>query len=322
MKGPSVFERIRSATAEVMARARSVRLDASGLDRLADALLAAPPEPPVLDARCHHFGSAESTLAYILTLDTLNFGSGWFPYLRKRDALSGYYTVALCLKDRFDGEGPWRAAELAEFEAEDCARVFDQDLARPEAAELMGLFAQALQHLGRFLLADYDGRFEGPVEAAGRSAAHLLELLAGMPFYADVAHYDGLEVPFYKRAQIAAADLALAFHGRGPGAFDDLDELTVFADNLVPHVLRLEGVLCYTPELLARIEAEEPLPAGCHEEIEIRAGAVHAVECLVEALARRGRRACAHELDNLLWRRGQSPAIKAHPRHRTRSVFY
>ena len=39
---------------------------------------------------------------------------------------------------------------------------------------------------------------------------------------------------FYKRAQIVASDLALA----GVAEFDDLDRLTIFADNLVPHVLR------------------------------------------------------------------------------------
>jgi hypothetical protein len=30
----------------------------------------------------------------------------------------------------------------------------------------------------------------------------------------------------------------------------------------------------------------------------------------------------AHRLDYILWSRGQAPAIKAHPRHRTRSVYY
>ena len=36
-----------------------------------------------------------------------------------------------------------------------------------------------------------------------------------------------------------------------PDTFDDLRRLTMFADNLVPHVLRIEGVLHYSPDLLA-----------------------------------------------------------------------
>ena len=86
-----------------------------------------------------------------------------------------------------------------------------------------------------------------------------------MPLYRDVARYDDFEVSFYKRAQITACDLAAAFDGRGHGRFGDLDRLTMFADNLVPHVLRCEGVLVYTPELAARVDAGALLPHGSPE---------------------------------------------------------
>ena len=39
-------------------------------------------------------GTREEQAAFWLTLDAINFGSGWFPTLRKRDGRSGYYTVA------------------------------------------------------------------------------------------------------------------------------------------------------------------------------------------------------------------------------------
>ena len=58
-----------------------------------------------------------------------------------------------------------------------------------------------------------------------------------MPFFDDHG--------FYKRAQIVPNDLTLA----GVAEFDDLDRLTIFADNLVPHVLRVDGVLRYDAEL-------------------------------------------------------------------------
>jgi hypothetical protein len=160
------------------------------------------------------------------------------------------------------------------------------------------------------------------VEEASSSAERLAEQLTEMPFYRDVERYDGLEVPFYKRAQIVPSDLSLAFGGEGFGRFHDLGRLTIFADNLVPHVLRCEGVLAYEPALAARIEAEETIPLGSPEEVEIRAGGVHAVELLVAAIRARGGSTCARDLDQLLWTRGQDPRVKAHPRHRTRTVFY
>ncbi|MDP9375300.1 MAG: queuosine salvage family protein [Chloroflexota bacterium] len=111
----------------------------------------------------------------------------------------------------------------------------------------------------------------------------LVELLAAMPSFRDVAIYRGRAVPYYKRAQLAAADLALALGGAGLGAFDDRDRLTIFADNLVPHVLRVDGVLRYDDTLAARVAAGELLLPGEPSEVEIRAAAVHAVELLVAA---------------------------------------
>ena len=187
----------------------------------------------------------------------------------------------------------------------------------------MDLFARALNDLGRMVGERFGGDFTRLVASAGGSADRLVRLLAEMPFFRDEEAYGGRMVPFYKRAQLTAADLALALHGTGPGHFADLDQLTIFADNLVPHVLRVDGVLRYADALVARLEAGELIPAGSAEEVEIRAGAVHAVERLVGALRRAGHAdVTAAELDYLLWNRGQEPAYKARPRHRTRTVFY
>lgn len=305
-----------------MRRARFVKIDPARVEAWARQHAAAPPPPATYDARFHHAGTPASTLAFVLTLNTVNFGSGWFPYLRKEPARSGYLTVAGRLKHRFDNDGPWRAAELAEISEREMAQVLDQDLAVPEVAELMRLYAQALRELGELLIARYGGRFEGPVEEAAGSAERLVTSLARMTYFRDVERYEELEVPFYKRAQITASDLALAFRGHGPGHFGDLDALTIFADNLVPHVLRCDGVLVYDAGLARRIEVQETLAAGSLEEIEIRAGGLHAVELLVAELRRCGTRTTARELDQLLWWKGQRPEIKAHPRHRTRTVFY
>jgi putative queuosine salvage protein len=151
----------------------------------------------------------------------------------------------------------------------------------------------------------------------------LVRLLSAMPFFDDVAEFRGSRVPFYKRAQLTAADLARAFDDQGWGRFDDLGELTIFADNLVPHVMRIDGVLRYDPDLAARIDREELIAVGSAEEIEIRAGALHAVELMVAELRSAGRPATAMSIDFLLWNRGHQPQYKlAKPRHRTRTVFY
>jgi hypothetical protein len=142
------------------------------------------------------------------------------------------------------------------------------------------------------------------VDAAGGSAAQLAESLTEMPFFQDTG--------FWKRAQITPNDLALA----GVAEFSDLDELTIFADNLVPHVLRMDGVLRYSPELANRIDRQELLPPG-DEEREIRAATVHACELIARGLGIPPR-----DLDVMLWNRGQGERYKSRPRHRTRTVAY
>lgn len=317
-----VFERIRTEAARVAASAQQVRIDDEGLAALRARIARAMPLALPVDPAHRPLRDAAQTLAFVITLDAINFGSGWFPWLRKRDGRSGYFTIATALRERFEAHGAWPAPALLRLAPAELGRIFGQDGAGPEIEALMQLFARALHDLGRTLCDGFDGRFEGLVESASGSAAALVERLAQMPFYRDVARYAGRDVPFYKRAQITVSDLASAFGGEGPGRFADLDRLTIFADNLVPHVLRLEGALVYAPELLARIEAGREIPSGSPEEVEIRAVALHAVERCVASLREAGVDASASRLDHWLWNRGQRPEFKAQPRHRTRCVFY
>lgn len=312
---------MRESCARVAARARNVRIDERGLQRWIDEEAAADAAPDDDDPAHRDFGDPKTTLAYVVTLDAINFGSGWFPELHKPEGRSGYFTVAKALERRFDRDGPWSAAELTRLDAVACAELFGQ---RDNAAvaPLMELFARALRDLGQWLETRHRGRFDSAVEAACGSAERLAASLLEMPLYRDRAHHRGGEVHFYKRAQITAADLALAFRGEGPGSFDDLERLTIFADNLVPHVLRCRGVLVHSPELAERIERGERLEAGSEEEVEIRALALHAVERALRSLRERGVAASAQLLDQRLWNRGQLPEFKSQPRHRCCCPYY
>jgi hypothetical protein len=258
----------------------------------------------------------------VITLDSVNFGSGYFPHIRKRPGQSGYHTVATAWREHFDRTGAPTAASLGTITTEDCAAIFGQPLDEQWPRELMSHFAVALRDLGGFVERVGHGRFLGVVAAAESRAERLVGLLAEMPYYRDVHRYRDLEVPIFKRAQITAFDLAVAFGQEGPGQFDDLDRLTMFADNLVPHVLRVEGALRFSDELVARIEAVDDIEVGSGPEVEIRACGLHAVELLVSRLNARGRAITAGHLDGILWRIGARERYKEIRRHRTRCVYY
>jgi hypothetical protein len=278
-----------------------VRIVAAAIPAYARSLPAESPPAPDLPGE-----GTEQRAAFSLTLNAVNFGSGWFPTLRKPAGLSGFRTIEAALR----AHGPWPARELAAIDVAEVAATFGQD----PGHELMPLFTLALRELGARVSADHDSSFAELGRCGDGSAVALAERLAGWPTWQDVSEYDGEPVPFFKRAQIAAADLHLI----GVAPAGDIDRLTLFADNLVPHVLRLDGILELDPRLVEQIEAGRLLEHGSPQEVEIRACALHAVELLVAAHGA----TTATAVENVLWNRGASARYKARPRHRARSTAY
>jgi hypothetical protein len=293
VSGGDLCEEVRLACAAVAASARWVRIDASahvdagGVAGLDDDLhyLEAPPE---------------ELARYVLVLDAINFGSGWFPTLRVDDGESATNAITRRLTDHARRRGgTWTPVELRALDAHRVAVLLEQD----PAHDLMGLYARALNQLGAWL--GDRGALDVVNDAGGSSERFARALATGMPFFDDPG--------FYKRAQITANDLALA----GVAEFADVDRLTVFADNLLPHVLRTDGVLVYAPELATVVDAGIELPVGGSMEREIRACTVHACELLARRLDVPPR-----TLDNWLWNRAlQSPYSAGRP-HLTRTVYY
>ena len=192
----------------------------------------------------------------------------------------------------------------------------------PPISELMALFAEAWRQLGRHLNRHFHGSFSGMVESAARSAVTFTTDLSKIDYFSDTYRYHGMEFPFLKRAQLACYDLSLSLADDRRCQFKDLDQLTIFADNLVPHVLKVDGVLVFHDDLEGRIERGELIPPGSDEEIKIRALAVFATERLTAFCNAAGDPVMPLQLSDWLWNRGLNELYKARPRHRSRSVHY
>jgi len=312
-------ERVRRGAAAAAEQAELVRIDHDALDRLAAALDPTSPEPYPEE---RWTGDVEHRAMAVVAWNAVNFGSGWFPHVAKLPGRSGARTLATKWHEHCDGHGVPAADWLAEVGVEEVAAVFAQPL-DTEVRGLLDAFTGAWQELGRHLLEHHGGSAAALVGAAGAQRARLAEELAALPSWDDRHRLGDLEVPLFKRAQIVVSHLAGALAGTELGRFDDLDTLTAFADNLVPHVLKVRGVLVVDPALDARIERGELLRSGERGEVELRAVAVHAVELLVARLHEAGHAGVtAAGLDHRLWQLGQDPAVKARPRHRCRCTYY
>lgn len=168
------------------------------------------------------------------------------------------------------------------------------------------------------IMRDHSGCFLSFVQEADGRAANIVTALAQLPQYADVHEYQGRKIALYKRAQIAAADLHLAFARIGIHLFHDMRDLTMFPDNGVPQVLSADGLLEYDPHLQARIQSGEEIASGSAEEIEIRGCAGQVVEDLARLSGK-----TPVEVDHILWHRhAEDLRYQEHPSHKTLCLFY
>jgi hypothetical protein len=179
------------------------------------------------------------------------------------------------------------------------------------------------REVGRTLSSEFDGRFTNLIEAAGGDALSLVRLLVErFPSFNDIRTLEARPIRFYKRAQLAAAQLYEAFGGRSWGNLARTDRLTVFADYKLPQVLRRMGIMVYDAELATSVDGEFLIPAGDRREVEIRAATVWAAELMRRALAPRLTQVTALHLDYWLWYAGRDQGSGIKPYHRTLTTAY
>lgn len=181
----------------------------------------------------------------------------------------------------------------------------------------------------------YEGKCTNFVKLCQKNSAKLVQLIVdNFCCYRDNSIYNGEQVFFYKRAQILAADMYLAFVDiKNENKVNEENEiinfseesvsqLTMFADYRVPQILRAKGILKYSHYLDGLIDEKKILEYGSKEEVEIRAATVQTVEKIKEIMKNKGKNILSIEIDVYLWIEGEKLKDKIAPHHRTVSVFY
>ena len=138
--GSQTLDEVREAAAFVAEHAGSVAIDETRLRTVAEDLVPLLRKGLTLDATYFYRGDPKATLAYVVTLNAVNFGSGWWPHLVKIPGQSGSITMMSRLRDRFSSAGPLSAEELATITVPQCAELFGQPLRSP-IDDLMAHFA-------------------------------------------------------------------------------------------------------------------------------------------------------------------------------------
>lgn len=256
------------------------------------------------------------TCQYIFVMDSLNFC--FWPV----EGLE-YDTLAISLKNVLE-------ADSTAFDADKLAVMTDETLQSWFPTHKLPLLSERsarLRELGEGLRDNYGGLASNLVKASEGSAVKMVKLvLSSFHGFRDTSIYNGQLAHFYKRAQILVGDVWAAYgrlsYPASPYGFNDLDQLTMFADYRVPQILREMNIMQYSPALQSAIDAKTQIPSGSEEEVELRACTVLAVDLLQGALRRRGCDLLVLEVDWLLWQRGENAKDVIAPHHRTLTIYY
>ena len=311
----SFAQRIRDDAAFVMSQAQSVFIHQSKVTEYARRVIAEMPRVSTLDTDNHLViaNSPATTMAYVLALDSINFGSGVFIPAQKAGLELEYSVVAKALKAKM-AKGEWTdITSWKSISATDCHEVFQLYAGKsPEVDWLMTEFSRHLQMTAACVEKDFRSA-DGILITDGQA---LLEIVSKWPHFRDETTYQDKQVGIFKRAQILVADLALALPDK---KFTGVD-LTCFADNMVPHVLRTDGIITYSQALAERIDAGLEIQSGSPEEVELRCAAIHTVSLMQQALA--DDNITDVNLDHMLWHRGYLPGFSGFRPHRTITTNY
>jgi len=318
MSDSSFFDDLRAGFSFVAAHADHVHIDREKIKEYADEVLAQS-LPDTFDDD-HHFvsGNIEHDFGYVLLLDSVNFGSGYRDALQEEGSLakdeSFYFAIAQRLKNRFT-EQPLTPQDVLSLSPPDVMHMFGL-VAAPHSSELGLFYHQALQDMAKAVDRPH-GCYEAFVKAMDGKVGNCVSLLAQQPKFQDFSLYKNREIGLYKRAQITAADLHLSAAQSDVALFTDIQNLTMFADNAVPHVLHQDGILRYSASLKQRIIQKQALAHGSPREVEIRACAAHAVELIAQETGLK-----AMDVDHRLWHRSEETAYQKKTSHKTHSLFY
>ncbi|ANB15556.1 hypothetical protein AWJ20_3184 [Sugiyamaella lignohabitans] len=170
------------------------------------------------------------------------------------------------------------------------------------------------------------------ITRADKSALKLVELVSTkFPSFCDTASYHGRTVHIMKRAQILVADIWACFQGKSYGEFNDIDQITMFADYRVPQMLHSLNCISYSTDLTHHLTSHLPLDNGDPREVEIRACSIWSVEIIRREILAIDPSAPINSIliDYYLWDTAKAIqkqlGLDQHSMiacHRTRSVFY
>ncbi|KAM9997244.1 hypothetical protein ACTFIZ_006654 [Dictyostelium cf. discoideum] len=302
-----------------------------------------------------NYSNSQQEINFWFLLDLINFGSGYRKELHEACNRGAYETICYGLMGMFLSQGGKLTANfLSNMSLNDVSQLFN--IPTQEEFEIQaGIYSyrdtplkQLVQSIHTVLkesseivlklgfqdFGDWIWSITDPSKRSSSSsssttplASDLIKILVEtIPAFNDQAIYKDHRIFIFKKVQLLAADLYRRFKDTIPDRFNftDINDVTVFTDNVLPAVLRNFGILEVSKELEERLNAGGELLPG-NDEVELRVQAIQACIEIVSIAKKRTDNFIKNdvEFDYYLWTKGKDGAIRKVERHYTKkTIFY
>ena len=184
-----------------------------------------------------------------------------------------------------------------------------------------------LNQVGQILVDEYKGDWlnfvkSGPKKLYQNGEGLIERLVSQFERFRDTSIYLGEEVHFLKLAQLAFWGIHRELGKYGDFYIEDMENMTAFADYIVPVALEKMKIITYSEKLKNKIEQGVLIESDSIEEIEIRAATLFVTAQLTEEINKlklEEEKIIIPQLDFKLWT--DFHANKS-PHHLTKTIMY
>jgi len=345
MSGGNILQQIQEGAEFVFQNCKEIKVNTDALDEFVISLhkesfqrKKAPLSFPL------KWESTAQEVNFIAILNLLNFGSGFRKPLHHYTERGAYETICYGLIGmQISRTGSIDAEFMTQLSIQDIETFFGIPVSKEkqiqpgismyvptELKDFAELLKRVLSDTGRILRArmlnDFSDFIYSSLDTQNPKAANLVEkLMMAFPSLNDRGQFQGREIVIGKKAQILVAELYKKFKDLDPRFnFVDIDQLTIFADTVIPAVLRKLNIIQLDDALAEKIDTGKHLPAG-GLELELRAVSISVCQAIVKKVKEKYNLDDfnAMELDYYLWTLGKEPQFRIVERHSTiDTVFY
>lgn len=252
---------------------------------------------------------------FLLIYDSIDFSFWGNPKWENKNGLDGGIGLLDTLYNLFKDQDSYDVIRyLSSISLDEFKNIFKGNVEIPLLIERYNI----VKDISNVLISNMNGDFYNEIKDI-RSDIELFNIiLTNFESFVDTRTYNGIEVHFYKLAQLLTSDILHVYELK-MGYKVNYENLVGCADYKIPQVLESLGILRYDDELISIIENKIEIEENSQYEIEIRSSMLIVIDYIYRAIDKKVSRI---DINDFIWSKGQDKTRITKPYHLTRTTSY